>query len=111
MYNEQFDSNDVIAYKSAICLHPNRRDSGRLDEAVLCLCEFPEAREGRLAGDPFPPAGSAAAGEVCRLYEVHPADLSVDGRCACRKVPGKVPGTETDYITIQTLLEYASNDI
>ena len=73
--------------------------------------EFPEAREGRLAGDPFPPAGSAAAGEVCRLYEVHPADLSVDGRCACRKVPGKVPGTETDYITIQTLLEYASNDI
>ena len=59
----------------------------------------------------FPPAGSAAAGEVCRLYEVHPADLSVDGRCACRKVPGKVPGTETDYITIQTLLEYASNDI
>ena len=52
-----------------------------------------------------------AAGEVCRLYEVHPADLSVDGRCACRKVPGKVPGTETDYITIQTLLEYASNDI
>jgi hypothetical protein len=39
------------------------------------------------------------------------ADLSVDGRCACRKVPGKVPGTETDYITIQTLLEYASNDI
>jgi len=43
--------------------------------------------------------------------EVHPADLSVDGRCACRKVPGKVPGTETDYITIQTLLEYASNDI
>mgnify|MGYP000187502855 CR=1 FL=1 len=78
---------------------------------LLCLCEFPEAREGRLAGDPFPPAGSAAAGEVCRLYEVHPADLSVDGRCACRKVPGKVPGTETDYITIQTLLEYASNDI
>ena len=74
-------------------------------------CEFPEAREGRLAGDPFPPAGSAAAGEVCRLYEVHPADLSVDGRCTCRKVPGKVPGTETDYITIQTLLEYASNDI
>lgn len=40
-----------------------------------------------------------------------PADLSVDGRRACRKVPGKVPGTETDYITIQTLLEYASNDI
>ena len=68
-------------------------------------------KQGRLAGDPFPPAGSAAAGEVCRLYEVHPADLSVDGRCACRKVPGKVPGTETDYITIQTLLEYASNDI
>lgn len=59
----------------------------------------------------FPQLGSAAAGEVCRLYEVHPADLSVDGRCACRKVPGKVPGTETDYITIQTLLEYASNDI
>ena len=76
-----------------------------------CLCEFPEAREGRLAGNPFPPAGPAAAGEVCRLYEVHPADLSVDGRRACRKVPGKVPGTETDYITIQTLLEYASNDI
>lgn len=29
MYNEQFDSNDVIAYKSAICLHPNRRDTSR----------------------------------------------------------------------------------
>lgn len=25
-----------------------------MDEAVLCLCEFPEAREGRLAGHPFP---------------------------------------------------------
>lgn len=59
----------------------------------------------------FPPAGPGAACEVCRLHEVHPADLSVDGRRPCRKVPGKVPGTETDYITIQTLLEYASNDI
>jgi hypothetical protein len=35
----------------------------------------------------------------------------VEGRRARRKIPGKVPGTETDYITIQTLLEYASNDI
>ena len=39
-----------------------------------------------------PAAGSAAAGEVCRLYEVHPADLSVDGRCACWKLPGKDSG-------------------
>ena len=94
---------------TALC--PIQQDPDRLDEAVLCICEFSETGKGRLAGDPFPPAGPAAEGEVCRLHEVYPADLSVDGRRACGKVPGEVQGTETYYITIKTLLEYAYNDI
>ena len=77
----------------------NKTQAGWMKK-YFAFVNFLKQGKRRLAGHPFPPAGPAAAGEVCRLHEVHPADLSVEGRRACRKVPGKVPGTETDYITI-----------
>ncbi len=60
-----------------------------MDEAVLCLREFPEAREGRLAGHPFPQLDLELRVKYATARS-SPADLSVDGRRPCRKVQGEV---------------------